>query len=120
MTTTTACVICGTPRPRATTGRPPSYCSVACRRVAEFELRRLDRQLGDLEVDRDDARSTLAQYERFGPPGTRSVAIEEHALAEAEQAIATKTERMRLLLAGGARPRPDAPARKPRPPRQED
>jgi hypothetical protein len=33
-------------------GRPKEYCSTACRRAAEFEIRRLDRRLGKLE-DRD-------------------------------------------------------------------
>lgn len=31
-------------------GRPKDYCSTACRRAAELEIRRLDRRLEALEV----------------------------------------------------------------------
>jgi hypothetical protein len=44
------CVKCGQSfETKATTGRPPSYCSTACRRSAEYELGRINRRLASLE-----------------------------------------------------------------------
>jgi hypothetical protein len=47
------CLTCRAPleRPaRPAAGRPPRYCSTACRRAAEYELRRLQRFLERLEL----------------------------------------------------------------------
>lgn len=38
--------------PRPGPGRPPTYCSDACKRLIEFELRRIDRRLAKYESDR--------------------------------------------------------------------
>ncbi|MCB1995336.1 MAG: hypothetical protein H6933_04805 [Burkholderiaceae bacterium] len=44
------CIKCGTPLAEHTgPGRPPTYCSTVCRRLVEYEIRRLDRRLGDYE-----------------------------------------------------------------------
>ena len=40
----------------ATTGRPKSYCSIACRRSAELEVRRLNSRLEKLEGDLSNTR----------------------------------------------------------------
>ena len=36
-----ACLMCDTPLDQPATGRPRTYCGVACRRAAEYELRRI-------------------------------------------------------------------------------
>ena len=44
------CKMCSRELAAATgAGRPPRYCSVACRRAAEFEIRRLDKRIDGLE-----------------------------------------------------------------------
>jgi hypothetical protein len=50
------CRICSRDLQRPRTGRPPAYCSVACRRSGEFEIRRLQRRLSTLEDLASDAR----------------------------------------------------------------
>jgi len=50
MTVAAVCRKCSAPVARGDgPGRPRSYCSVACRRSAERELRRLDRQIEAVE-----------------------------------------------------------------------
>jgi hypothetical protein len=39
------CARCGVEIEPAAHGRPPRYCSEACKRLTEFEIRRLDRHL---------------------------------------------------------------------------
>lgn len=47
-----ACLKCGaTLAPAEGPGRPSTYCGEACRRLAEFELRRLDRRLAKYEAE---------------------------------------------------------------------
>ena len=48
------CQTCGTEIEKPATGRPKRYCSTACRRVAEFEIRRLNKRIGRLEERFDD------------------------------------------------------------------
>ena len=48
-TITTACARCGAPLERPATGRPPTYCGEACRRLTEREIARVDHQLDDVE-----------------------------------------------------------------------
>jgi hypothetical protein len=47
----TVCRNCGDQLPAASgrRGPPKTYCSVACRRSAEFEIRRINDRLGNLE-----------------------------------------------------------------------
>ena len=91
-----ACLKCGGPLPeRPATGRPPAYCSVACRRAAEFEIRRLNRRLETLE--------TKASALRHGrDTGIRDWQgrTPQMALADAEGEIADAEARLRALLAG--------------------
>jgi hypothetical protein len=54
------CRICTAPLAQKPTGRPPTYCGELCRRLAEHEVRRLQRRLTTLEADQSDARITLA------------------------------------------------------------
>ena len=54
------CLVCHRPIDRPQTGRPPSYCGESCRRLAEFEIRRVDRRLSKLEDLASDARIQAA------------------------------------------------------------
>ena len=46
----TECVTCQSPiEDTAKTGRPKQYCSVACRRMAERGIRRIEKRVGELE-----------------------------------------------------------------------
>lgn len=51
------------------TGRPPRFCSVSCRRSAEYELRRVQQLLVRAEKALQDAR--LAEATEFGTQHTR-------------------------------------------------
>lgn len=54
---TCTCQKCGAPvKKPAKQGRPPKYCSNACRRSAEFEVRRITDHLGKLESNYSHAR----------------------------------------------------------------
>lgn len=55
------CPICGTalPAPKPT-GRPATYCGPRCKRMAEFELRRLQSRLERLEDSRAYWRRVVA------------------------------------------------------------
>lgn len=45
------CPVCrGEIQPTVGPGRPARYCSIACRRAAEFEIRRLDKLIGSHET----------------------------------------------------------------------
>lgn len=93
------CLICHRPiEPKEGPGRPNVYCSPACRRTAEHEVRRLDRRLERLEEQRDDLRGEVLQYQ-----GTGMMRFYGPALAACEANIVTATERMRVLLAGDDR-----------------
>lgn len=86
---TTACVKCGSPiAEAATTGRPKVYCSPACRRSAEHEVRRANVLLGKLEERLSHARLG------FGCSTPASIAA-----LEAE--IARHETRLLALLGGG-------------------
>jgi hypothetical protein len=84
------CIKCGTalddaPRP----GRPARYCSKACRRAAEFEVRRLTAAIEALEQD--------ARRVRIGAHGTPAARHERLGRITAETTAAE--ERLRALLA---------------------
>lgn len=87
------CPIDGRPLTRPATGRPPVYCSVACRRVAEAELRRIDRRIASLESDRDSLAVAIAAWS-VGPLGKS----DGRQLAAIEAAIAKAVERQRSLF----------------------
>lgn len=89
---TDRCPIDGKPLTRPKTGRPPLYCSVACRRVAEAELRRVDRRIASLEADRDRAILDGATGYTYPSPE-----MNRRRLAAIETAIAGATERQRQL-----------------------
>jgi hypothetical protein len=80
-----ACLVCGGPLAPPATGRPPTYCSPACRRDGEYERRRLDRQLDDLE-----------RYQR----NLRLLGTEERQQRRIDGELAAMRGRLRALLAG--------------------
>jgi hypothetical protein len=49
------CRTCGEPLVAASTGRPPAYCSVPCRKAAEYALRRSQGLLKRAEMRAQDA-----------------------------------------------------------------
>ncbi len=88
LSTAPVCVKCSRPLPEQSgPGRPTIYCSTACRRAVEYELRRVQSALEQVE---DQVRAC-----RFGWYGRTP----EHAVAyEAER---ERLEgRLRLLLGG--------------------
>ena len=54
--TSRTCLKCGRAVEQLPTGRPRSYCSTACRRTAEFEIRRLVRRIERLDTDLEHLR----------------------------------------------------------------
>ena len=83
------CIKCGaTLPPSAATGRPRVYCSVACRRAGEFELRRLQKHLEDLE----DSEQHIRLY------GGASHAAVLNGPAEAMQRLQAERERLEARL----------------------
>lgn len=81
-----ACVKCGGPIAEvAATGRPKKYCSPACRRSAEHEVRRINALLGKLEERASNARLG------YGCPTPASI-------AKIEGEIAHQEARLRALL----------------------
>jgi hypothetical protein len=70
------CAKCGGELVQQETGRPSRYCSKACRRAAEYELRRIQRRLEDLEVSESNARRELSPAARMG--GSREFRQAEH------------------------------------------
>ena len=88
------CPIDGRPLARSATGRPPTFCSTACRRVAEHELRRIDRRLAGLEVDRD-ALDLILATETYKP----AMPTHRKRRDAIDVAITTATERQRTLFA---------------------
>lgn len=50
------CLKCGAVVDQAQRGRPRSFCSTACRRLAEFELRRVARRIERLETNLESLR----------------------------------------------------------------
>ena len=88
------CVKCGTRLAPSGRGRPPSYCSVACRRSAENELRRVTNHLIATETDVRKLDALIAaRYVAAGPEAER----ERDHLRDVE--IPRLEERLRVLLA---------------------
>jgi hypothetical protein len=89
----------------APTGRPPLYCSDACRRSAEFEIRRHVRRLEALETRRFDLQLDRAVLEaRAAAEGDRTDWAEDIDLATVrltaiEAEVRRCERRLRALLA---------------------
>lgn len=96
----TTCRKCGNALPeRAGTGRPALYCSSACRRAAEYEIRRLSRRLERLEDERHHLRVSLNLHDAQGPgyyPHVRQQLVTRAATVDDE--IVMCEQRLRALL----------------------
>jgi len=87
----------GAPLPEAAaTGRPATYCSVACRRMAELEVKRINRRLEALE-------ERLSERLLQGDTGLKDLAGRNHReqMAALKAEIARQEERLRALLEQG-------------------
>ena len=93
------CRRCGAALGSQGRGRPAVYCSPACRRAAEFEVRRLTRRLDALEVQASTARVQLAMPERGGRPYGVTDELLEGRVAALSAESANVEERLRELLA---------------------
>lgn len=83
------CVKCKQPvGTNASIGRNKSYCSVACRRAAELEIRRINERLGSLEKIAEDYRLKLPVLSIYGK--------EDDVLAE----ISRQENRLKELFSG--------------------
>jgi hypothetical protein len=82
------CPKCGTSIEHApgTHGRPPLYCSETCRRLAEFEIRRINRHMETLEASLSNLR--INGFDMF--------------IAATEAEIARQEARLRALIEGNA------------------
>lgn len=87
------CRKCGAALKRPKTGRPPVWCSTACRRAAEYEVKRVNRRLEVLETQRDRLISD-------GDNGMRYMGGRTHAqqIKGVQTAINKNEERLRSLL----------------------
>jgi hypothetical protein len=83
-----ACLICGAALEQPATGRPPDYCSPACRRAARYERQRLQRRLSNLETG-------LANLRALGPGATTP-----GYLASVQEQIDQAQARLLALLGG--------------------
>ncbi len=88
------CLKCARPLTAPKTGRRPRYCGSGCRRAAEYELRRLQRTLENLESWERGYRQDLDEgYASTGPNLAHT--RQRHAWYTAE--IARLEDRMRDL-----------------------
>ena len=73
------CVNCGAPLAVQKVGRPALYCGVACRRAAEFELRRVLTRVERLEMEQELCRRDRSGIYHFpyGTPAERSQSLAE-------------------------------------------
>lgn len=75
------CLKCGAPLESGNgKGRPKAYCSTACRRSAEMEIRRCDQRLGALESDAQNIR--LGRMMDLGGNNMESINMEINRLEE--------------------------------------
>jgi hypothetical protein len=85
------CLKCGAPLEASNgKGRPKAYCSTACRRAAEMEIKRADQRLGALEND--------AQNYRLG----RMMDLSGSDAKQVDAEIKRLEARLKLLLSGDA------------------
>lgn len=100
--TALTCVKCEAPLEKPQTGRPPRWCSTACRRSIENAIRRITRRLEDHEVQRDALTLKLAQYAAGHPlgRGTSFVARTNVEIEHHTERIGYYEARLREFYAG--------------------
>lgn len=90
----TQCVMCqSVVEGAATTGRPKQYCSVACRRMAEREIKRFEKRIAELEED-------LMRYRCLDPSTMLAGGRVLEVIARHEAELKKQNDRFRLLLSG--------------------
>ena len=67
------CATCNAGLPEPGTGRPPTYCGTACRRAAEYDLRRLNSSL--LLAEKHRVRVALGLYDPWLDGRQRNAAV---------------------------------------------
>lgn len=87
------CAICQAELEQSKTGRPKQYCSTGCRRMAEREIKRLEKRIAELEGD-------LMRFRCLKPDemlcGGKAVDV----IARHEAELKRQNDRFRLLLSG--------------------
>ncbi len=93
------CVKCGSDLKIPKTGRKPRYCGPACRRAAEFELRRLQNALENQEMLESSYRQDIdgAAAVGVGPSGDRRMPYLKKRQAWHAAEVARLEARMREL-----------------------
>jgi len=94
------CVACAGPVTQPATGRPAKFCSTACRRAADLEVRRLDRRLSTAEDNLVRRRDRLAEIEAgLGfHGGTNAARQARFEVERAELLVAELRARLRAVL----------------------
>lgn len=85
-----ACRSCGTPLAVSSGGRPADYCSTACRRMAEFAIRRVSKRLENLEARLSE--------NRLSPDWLCCWQTKAESIAALEAEIELESARLRKLL----------------------
>lgn len=87
------CIKCGLFfQTAATTGRPSDYCSISCRRSAEYEIGRINKRLANLEDD-------LVNEKRYKHNGANASGQRyPERLAALQEAISEGEARLKKLL----------------------
>jgi predicted nucleic acid-binding Zn ribbon protein len=93
------CVRCSAPLPEAAdTGRPARYCGDSCKRLVEYEVRRLDRRIAAYELElREELADRAPAAEAWIDNLSRTRA---QRINDLRRWIDTDTERLQMLLAG--------------------
>jgi hypothetical protein len=96
---TPTCLKCGAELERAAgPGRPPSYCGATCKRLVEYEIRRLDRRLADYEFqlreEQADRNDPAAWIDNLGRTRTQRI-------NDLRKWVAADEARLRELIGGG-------------------
>jgi hypothetical protein len=93
------CRKCSAPVLDPDVGRPRDYCSTACRRLVEFEIRRLTRQLEALEAERlhleQPGIAKAGLHDTYGRTHKKQ-------LADVQHSIKTVESRLHALLNDGS------------------
>lgn len=86
------CAVCNKPvESNAKTGRPKDYCSVVCRRMAEREILRLEKRIGELEHD-------LMSFRRLPANTMLAEGRAGEVIVRVEAELKRQNDRFRLLL----------------------
>ncbi len=98
-----ACLRCTAALPEgASTGRPARYCSDTCKRLVEYEVRRLDRRIAGYELElREELADRAPAADAWVDTLSRTRA---QRIGDLRKWIKTDTERLHQLLAGIAPP----------------